>query len=96
MTRAEALEQVSDGVVTMLTALVLVCSLAATPDLRTCDQDNAVDVMRVPEETASPALCFMHGQAYLAGTEIGRQLAEDERVKVVCAPSRKVAERART
>jgi len=78
----------------MLAILVLVCSLSATPDLRMCDQTNAVDVMRVPEETGNPATCFMHGQAYLAQTEIGRQLAADERVKVVCAPPQKVAERA--
>jgi hypothetical protein len=32
----------------------------------------------------------MYGQAYLAETEIGRQLAEDERLKVVCAPRSKV------
>jgi hypothetical protein len=78
----------------MLSALVLVCSLAATPDLRACDQSNAVDVMRVPEEIGNPATCFMHGQAYLAQTEFGRQLAEDERIKVVCTPTRKVADRA--
>jgi hypothetical protein len=78
----------------MLTILVLVCSLSSTPDLRACDQTNAVDVMRVPEETGNPAACFMHGQAYLAQTELGRQLAEDERVKVVCTPTAKVVARA--
>jgi hypothetical protein len=77
-----------------LAILVLVCSLSATPDLRNCDQSNALDVMRVPEETGNPATCFMHGQAYLAQTEIGRQLGEDERVKVICAPTTKVAARA--
>jgi hypothetical protein len=80
----------------MLTILVLVCSLSTTPDLRQCDQSNAVDVMRVPEETGNPATCFMHGQAYLAQTEMGRQLGEDERLKVVCSPSAKVASRAHT
>jgi hypothetical protein len=79
----------------MLTALVLVCSLAATPDLRECDQSNAVEVVRVPEEFSNPATCFMHGQAYLAGTALGRQVEPDERVKVVCAPTGKVAGRAR-
>jgi hypothetical protein len=79
----------------MLTALVLVCSLAATPDLRACNQDNAVQVLKVPEEFANPATCFMHGQAYLADTELGRQLGDDDRVKVVCARSSKVAARAR-
>jgi hypothetical protein len=74
----------------MLTALVLVCSLAATPDLAACNRDNAVDVMRVPEEFGNPATCFMTGQAYLAQTEIGRDLGTDDRVKVICMPSKLV------
>lgn len=57
----------------MLTALVLVCSLAATPDLRDCNETNAVDVMRVPDTFGSPALCFMQGQAYVAQTVLGRE-----------------------
>jgi hypothetical protein len=76
----------------MLTALVLVCSLTVTPDLRACDQSSAMDVLRVPEDFASPVTCFMHGQAYVAQTEIGRQLAADERIKVTCTPSGKVAD----
>jgi hypothetical protein len=69
----------------MLTALVLVCSVAATPDLRDCTRDNATVVMGVPGDFGNPATCFMHGQAYLAETLIGRELGENERVKVVCA-----------
>lgn len=72
----------------MLTALVLVCSLALTPDLAACDRNNAVDVMRVPEEFGNPATCFMHGQAYLAQTGLGRALAGNERIKVVCIQSK--------
>ncbi len=72
----------------MLTALVLICSLAVTPDLSSCNPDNAVSVTSVPEQTSNPAMCFMHGQAYLAETTMGRDLANDERVKVVCAPKR--------
>ena len=68
----------------MLTALVLVCSLAVTPELRDCDQSNATDVMRVPEEFSNPMTCMMHGQAYVADTAVGRRLADDERVKVAC------------
>ena len=79
----------------MLTALVLVCSLAATPDLSDCDQRNAVDVLRVAEEFTSPATCLMHGQALLAQTTIGRSLRETESVKIVCARSAKVDDRAR-
>jgi hypothetical protein len=71
----------------MLSALVLVCSLAATPDLRVCDQNNALDVLRVPERFHTQAECMIHGQSYLAGIEIGRRLGADERVKVVCTPA---------
>jgi hypothetical protein len=68
----------------MLSALILICSLATTPDLASCTRETAVDAMRVPEDFANPATCFMHGQAYLAETSIGRDLAENERIKVVC------------
>ncbi len=68
----------------MLTALVLVCSIGVTSDLRDCVQSNARVVMRVPEEFASPVTCFMHGQAYLAGSAIGQNLSAHDRVKVVC------------
>ncbi|MBX6367641.1 MAG: hypothetical protein IRZ04_06645 [Rhodospirillales bacterium] len=78
----------------MLTALVLVCSLAATPDLRDCNEANAVDVMRVPDEFSNPAFCFMQGQAYVAQTVLGRELGEGNQLKVVCAPSKKLAQRA--
>jgi hypothetical protein len=77
----------------MLTALVLVCSLAATPDLRACDETNAVDVMRVPDEYGSPAACFMEGQAYIAQTALGRGFGDDDRLKVVCTPSKRLAAR---
>jgi hypothetical protein len=68
----------------MLTALVLVCSLGANPDLAACDRDNAVYVMSVPGNFTSPTTCFLHGQAYLAGTTLGKDLAPGDRVKVVC------------
>jgi hypothetical protein len=68
----------------MLTALVLVCSIATTPNLRDCDTNNARVIMRVPEAYASPAACAMQGQAYLAETAIGRSLGSNDRVKVVC------------
>lgn len=71
----------------MLTALILICSTAITPDLAACDRTNAVDVMWVPVESASPVTCFMHGQAYLAETTLGRDLVGNERVKVVCVRS---------
>jgi hypothetical protein len=74
----------------MLTALVLICSMAATPDLRDCSRANATAVMRVPAEFGNPATCFMHGQAYLAETSIGQELTAGERVKVICARSETV------
>jgi hypothetical protein len=85
----------------MLTALILICSLTSTPDLRDCSRANAVDVLITPVAFANPATCFMHGQAYLAGTSIGRDLTENERVKIVCvhqaafATGKSVAETAR-
>jgi len=82
----------------MLTALVLICSVAVTPDLANCDRDNAINVLVVPAESGNPATCFMHGQAYLAETSIGQDLTESERVKIVCMPSQraKAAARVRT
>lgn len=74
----------------MLTAFVLVCSLAITPEIRHCDRTNAVGVLRVPEEMALPSGCLKLGSAYLAQTAMGRHLAKDERVKVVCVPSHKL------
>ena len=68
----------------MLTALILVCSLTAIPDLGDCTRDNALDVVRVPATFASPVTCFMHGQAYVADSAIGRNLAQGEAVKVIC------------
>jgi hypothetical protein len=71
----------------MLTALVLVCSLATTPDLSICNRDNALDVMRVPDVFASPVTCAMNGQVYLAQTAIGLNLDNGEAIKVICVPS---------
>ena len=72
----------------MLTALILVCSLASVPDLADCTRDNARDVLHVPATFASPVTCFMHAQAYVADTAIGRDLAADEAVKPVFYTSR--------
>ena len=68
----------------MLTAMILVCSLAATPNIGDCNRYNAVDVMWVPETFNNPITCYLHGQAYIAGTSIGRSLAADEHVRVLC------------
>ena len=70
----------------MLTALILICSTVATPDIRDCTRNNAAAVMRMPVRFRSPTTCFMYGRAYLTETTIvGRGLGSDDRVKVVCA-----------
>jgi hypothetical protein len=46
--------------------------------------------MRVPSDFAYPAHCFMQGQVFLAGTSIGQELSESERVKVICVPTQTV------
>ena len=76
---------------TMLTALVLICSVGITPDMHDCTADNATAVIRVPAEFANPATCFMHGQAYLAETSIGRKLYDGDRVKIICKRSETIA-----
>jgi hypothetical protein len=68
-----------------LTASILVCSLSNTPALADCDRSNAVYVLDMREPFDSPIMCMMHGQAHLAGIEMGRQLGADERVKIVCS-----------
>ena len=75
----------------MLTAMILICSLGNTPNLTDCSQNNAVDVVWVPETFSNPVTCFMHGQAYIAGTALGRNLASDERVRVLCVRKRAAA-----
>ena len=72
----------------MLVALILVCSLASIPDLAACTQDNAVEVMYVPNTFANPVTCVMHGQVFLAETSIGLDLAQNEAVKVICMRGR--------
>jgi hypothetical protein len=77
----------------MLTALVLICSAAATPDIRDCTRNNAAAVMRMPVKFRSPATCFMYGRAYLTETTIGgRGLAGGDQVKVICAPTETVGD----
>jgi hypothetical protein len=72
----------------MLTALVLVCSITVTPNLRACDASNARIVMRMPEAYTSTATCAMQGQAYFAQTALGQALADTDRVKVVCVSTK--------
>ena len=66
----------------MLTALILVCSLATVSN--DCTRDNALDVVYVPATFDSPVACMMHAQAYVADSSIGRDLPQNEAVKVIC------------
>lgn len=67
----------------MFEVLILVCSVALSPD--ECQADTAVAVIDGP---ASPneVMCGLHGQAYLASTAIAPR-HEDEYVKVTCSRS---------
>jgi hypothetical protein len=75
----------------VLTALVLICSAVIAADTQDCTQNNANTVMRVPSEFGNPATCFMHAQAYLAGSSIGRELDANERVRIICVRSEMLA-----
>ena len=66
----------------MLTALILVCSLATVSG--DCTRDNALDVIYVPATFANSVTCLMHAQAYVADSSIGRDLPQNEAIKVVC------------
>jgi hypothetical protein len=70
--------------------LVLVCSVAITPDLRDCITMNARVVMRLPEAHAHAVSCALHGQAYLAESAIERHLGKNDRVKIVCVAQEKI------
>ena len=71
--------------------MVLICSAAAATDPEDCTRSNANTAMRVPAEFGNPTTCFMHAQAYLAGSSIGRDLDVNERVRVVCVRSEMLA-----
>ena len=66
----------------MLAAIIIICSVASTPDLQDCTPDNARAVMRrARPEFANPTFCFMHGQAYLAETLIGQKLDDGNKIE---------------
>jgi hypothetical protein len=71
----------------MLTAIVLICSAAITPDIQACNSDNATAVMNVPVQFENAEACFMQGQAYIATTSIGQGLGDNDLVKIVCTRS---------
>jgi hypothetical protein len=74
----------------MLTGVVLICSAAVVADPHECTLSNANTVLRVPVEFGTPATCFMHAQAYLAGSSIGRELDVSERVRIIRVPRERI------
>jgi hypothetical protein len=69
----------------MFSALVLICSLAITPDIRDCTRETAMAVAVMPERFSNAAICGMRSQAYLAETALGVELSGGgELVKVIC------------
>ena len=66
----------------MLTALILICSLATISN--DCARDNTLDVVYVPATFDSPAACMMRAQVYVANSSIGRDLPQNEAFKVIC------------
>jgi hypothetical protein len=71
----------------VLTALILICSVAVSPDLGECTRRNAITEMRVLSEFENPILCLMHAEGYLAGTSFGQELNSSDRVKIICVHS---------
>ena len=66
----------------MLTALILICSLATISN--DCARDNTLDVVYVPATFDSPAACMMRAQVYVANSSIERDLPQNEAFKVIC------------
>jgi hypothetical protein len=74
----------------MMIALILVCSMTTVSDMGDCTRDNALDVVYVPTTFGSPVSCLMHAQAYLADSSIGRDLQQNEGVKVICVRGNRI------
>jgi hypothetical protein len=68
----------------MLTAVVLICSLANTPNLRHCTIENAVDLLAVPGEFRTPYHCLRDAEAFFAKTYPLETLEAHMRLKVLC------------
>jgi len=65
----------------MLTALVLICSAAVTPDVRDCNARQCDGGHACASQVWKPwPHASLHGQAYLAETSIGEELGDSERV----------------
>jgi hypothetical protein len=58
--------------------------MTTVSDMGDCTRDNALDVVYVPTTFGSLVSCLMHAQAYVADSSIGRDLQQNEGLKVVC------------
>lgn len=63
----------------MLTALILVCFGGVS-----CNVDTASYILRTDVYVASPSRCLMLGEAYLANTSLGVNVAGDMMVHILC------------
>jgi hypothetical protein len=68
----------------MLSAMVLLCFAGIAPQDQTRTADNASAVLRLPIPFTSAQKCAMSGQAYLAGSSLGRDIGSRDRIKIVC------------
>ena len=55
----------------MLTALVLICSIAVTPNLADCSRKNAIAVIRVPGEFVTSSQ-LLHAGPSVFGSNVHR------------------------
>jgi hypothetical protein len=73
----------------MLKMLILICAVGTAP--ADCRPQSALDVISGPD-VASPVMCGLHGQAYVAETALANRRHDDEYLKIVCVkPSAKAA-----
>jgi hypothetical protein len=64
-------------------SLILICSRLITPDVHDCTRDTAMQV--IVTTGAAHNMCGLIGsQAHLASTVIGREMRDDEYVRIVC------------
>jgi hypothetical protein len=70
--------------------LILVCAITTVSNMGDCTRDNALDIMYVPTTFAHPASCLMRAQIYLADSSIGRDLQQNEGLKVMCVRGNRI------
>ena len=68
----------------MLEALILVCSFSMPADIRNCNDDNAIYVMRLDVGGINPSSCARDVEAFVAGSSLVDALTARERLKIIC------------